>query len=132
MGLVVSISPCFAQGDREASQELQCLGTAPPEIMCDSHDPKICFDRRRREQTTEGILHNMYPSPKALTGYRLDKFIDPPKAFDQPKDWNTAIPAPFDPPKISNPVLGLIDSPKDWFTYFRRVLWPPGTVQSGK
>jgi hypothetical protein len=33
IGLVVSISPCFAQGNRDASQELQNLGTAPPEIM---------------------------------------------------------------------------------------------------
>jgi hypothetical protein len=77
IGLLVSISLCFAQGDRNAPQEL-------------------------------------------------------PKAFDQPKNWNAAIPAPFDPPKIANPVLGLIGPPKDWFTYFRRVPWPPSTVQSGK
>jgi hypothetical protein len=77
MGLAVSVSLCFAQGDRNAPQGL-------------------------------------------------------PKAFDQPKDWNVAIPAPFDPPKIANPVLGLNDPPYDWFTYFRRVPSPPSTVQSGK
>jgi hypothetical protein len=47
IGLVVSISPCFAQGNRDASQETQRLGTALPEITpfkCDSLDPKVCFD----------------------------------------------------------------------------------------
>jgi hypothetical protein len=47
IGLVVSISPCFAQGNRDATQETQRLGTALPEITpfkCDSLDPKVCFD----------------------------------------------------------------------------------------
>jgi hypothetical protein len=46
IGLVVSVSPCFA-ADLGASQGMQPLGTAPPEIMpfrCDSLDPKVCFD----------------------------------------------------------------------------------------
>jgi hypothetical protein len=46
IGLVVSISPCFA-ADLGASQGMQRLGTAPPEIMpfrCDSLDPQVCFD----------------------------------------------------------------------------------------
>ena len=52
MGLVVSSSPCFAQGNRDASQETPRLGTAPPEITmpfnCDSLDPKVCFDIYQR------------------------------------------------------------------------------------
>jgi hypothetical protein len=73
MGLVISISPCFAQGDRDASQE-------------------------------------------------------PPKAFDPAKDWDSASPALFEQPKMSNPVLevlGLIDPPKDWFTAITRAPLPP-------
>ncbi len=55
IGLVVSISPCFAQGNRDVAQETQRLGAAPPEITppfkCDSLDPKVCFD-------IYGRLHN--------------------------------------------------------------------------
>ena len=70
MGLAVSVSLCFAQGNRDASQELQRvqemqrLVTAPPEIAtpfsCDSVDPKVCLDiyRRRMEQTPERIPDN--------------------------------------------------------------------------
>jgi hypothetical protein len=46
IGLVVSVSPCLA-ADLGASQGMQRLGTAPPEIMpfrCDSLDPQVCFD----------------------------------------------------------------------------------------
>jgi hypothetical protein len=105
IGLVVSISPCFAQGNRDASQELQRLGAAPPEITtpfkCDSLDPKVCFDiyRRRTEQRPEGMLYNEYPLGKALAGHRLDWPIDPLK------DWNTAI-------DVRGKSRGLIDPPK--------------------
>jgi hypothetical protein len=62
VGLVISISPCFAQGnDRDASQEMQGLGTVLPEITpfkCDSLDPKVCFDIYSR-------LHNE-PAPPSL------------------------------------------------------------------
>jgi hypothetical protein len=91
IGLVASISPCFAQGNRDASQEMQRLGTAPPEMMtpfkCDSLDPKVCFEiyRRRVEQRPEGTLYNEYPLGKALAGHRFDS------PFDPPKEWNTAI-----------------------------------------
>jgi hypothetical protein len=47
MGLAVSVSLCFAQGNREAQ-----IVTAPPEITmplkCDSLDPEVCFDIYRR------------------------------------------------------------------------------------
>jgi hypothetical protein len=47
MGLAVSVSLCFAQGNREAQ-----LVTAAPEITtpfkCDSLDPKVCFDIYQR------------------------------------------------------------------------------------
>jgi len=43
MGLAISVSFCFAQGNREGQ-----LVAAPPEIApqfpCDSLDPKVCFD----------------------------------------------------------------------------------------
>jgi hypothetical protein len=131
MGLAASVSLCFAQGDRNAPWELQRVQP----FACDSLDPKVCFDiyQRRMEQLPE-------PTPdlgwltreqgQAIFGKSFLPGL--PKAFDQPNDWNTAVPAPFEPPKIANPVLGLIDPPYDWFTYFRRVPWPPGTVQSGK
>jgi hypothetical protein len=47
IGLAVSVSLCFAQGNREAQ-----ILTAPPEITtplkCDSLDPEVCFDIYRR------------------------------------------------------------------------------------
>jgi hypothetical protein len=67
IGLVVSTTPCFAQGNRDASQELQRPDAAPPEITtpfkCDSFDPKVCLDiyQRRSEQRPEGTLYNEYP-----------------------------------------------------------------------
>jgi hypothetical protein len=78
IGLVVSITPCFAQGNRDASPELQRPGAAPPEITtpfkCDSLDPKVCLDiyQRRLEQRPEGTLYNEYPLGKALAGHRFD------------------------------------------------------------
>jgi hypothetical protein len=51
MGLAVSLSLCFAQGDRDPSQELQRVQP----FTCDSLDPKVCFDiyQRRMEQLPE-------------------------------------------------------------------------------
>jgi hypothetical protein len=78
----------FAQGNGDASQEIQALGTARPEITtpfkCDSLDPKVFFDiyRRRVEARPEGILYNEYPFGKALAGHGFDSPFDPPKAFD--------------------------------------------------
>jgi hypothetical protein len=56
IGLVASISPCFAQGGRNAPQELQRLQEAQRLLgPCDSLDPKVCFDiyQRRMEQLPE-------------------------------------------------------------------------------
>jgi hypothetical protein len=47
IGIAVIVSPCFAQGDRNAPQELQRVQP----FACDSLDPKVCFDIYRR-------LHN--------------------------------------------------------------------------
>jgi hypothetical protein len=48
----MSISPCFAQGNRDASQEMPGLGDSRSEITtpfkCDSLDPKVCFDGPHR------------------------------------------------------------------------------------
>jgi hypothetical protein len=101
IGLAVSVSPCFADGNWDASRELQRVQEMQRLLgPCDSLDPKVCFDiyRRRMEQRPEGILYNELS--KALTGHRLDWPIDPPK------DWNTAIDVR---PKSS----GLIDPSKD-------------------
>jgi hypothetical protein len=56
IGLVVSSSPCFAQGDRDASQELQRVQEMQRLLgPCDSLDPKVCLDiyQRRIEQLPE-------------------------------------------------------------------------------
>jgi hypothetical protein len=56
IGLVVSISSCFAQGDRDASQELQRVQEMQRLLgPCDSLDPKVCLDiyQRRIEQLPE-------------------------------------------------------------------------------
>jgi hypothetical protein len=69
MGLAVSASLCFAQGNRDAwlelqrAQAMQYLGTAPPEIttpfLCDSRVPEVCLDiyRRRVERAPKRILN---------------------------------------------------------------------------
>jgi hypothetical protein len=68
VGLVVSISSCLAQGNRDASQEMQRLGTAPPGMMtpfkCDSLDPKVCFDIYRR------MLNHESAPPMAAPNWR--------------------------------------------------------------
>jgi hypothetical protein len=56
MGLAVSVSLCFAQGDRNTSQELQRLQEAQRLLgPCDSLDPKVCLDiyQRGMEQPPE-------------------------------------------------------------------------------
>jgi hypothetical protein len=61
MALAISLSLCFAQGNREAQ-----LVTAPPEIApqlpCDSLDPKVCFDiyLRRIERMPPPILSDQH------------------------------------------------------------------------
>jgi acyl-CoA thioesterase-1 len=49
MGLAVSVSLCFAQGNGDASQELQRV-QAMQRLLgpCDSLDPKVCFDIYQR------------------------------------------------------------------------------------
>jgi len=56
MGLAVSVSLCFAQGNRDASRELQRVQEVQRLLgPCDSLDPKVCFDiyQRRTEQLPE-------------------------------------------------------------------------------
>jgi hypothetical protein len=56
MGLAISVSLCFAQGDRDVSQEPQRLQEAQRLLgPCDSLDPKVCFDiyQRRMKQLPE-------------------------------------------------------------------------------
>jgi hypothetical protein len=89
MGLVVSVSLCFAQGDRDTSKELQ--GVQP--FACDSLDPKVCLDiyQRRMEQLPErkpdlGWLSREYGQAmfgKSLPGVKLP--------FEQSAEWR------FDP-----------------------------------
>jgi hypothetical protein len=142
IGLVVSISPCFAQGNR-----MQHLGTAPPEIMtpfkCDSLDPKVCFDiysRLHNESQTRATALFLGPCDSLDPRVCLDIYrrgMESPKAFDLPKDWNTAIDERgkskglIEPPKGSNPVIGLTDPPKDWFTAIRRGPWPVAVPKDG-
>jgi hypothetical protein len=74
VGLVVSISPCFAQGNRDASQD-----TAPLEITpfkCDSLDPKVCFDIYWR-------LHNE-PAPPSLDR----RFLPQPPNWSFVPNWS--------------------------------------------
>jgi hypothetical protein len=57
MGLAVSVSVCFAQGNREAQLVTAPAETATP-FPCDSLDPKVCFDifLRRIERIPAPIL----------------------------------------------------------------------------
>jgi hypothetical protein len=82
MGLAVSVSLCFAQGDRDASQEPQRLQEVQRLLgPCDSLDPKVCFDiyQRRMEQLPErtpdrGWLSREYGQAmfgKSLPGAKL-------------------------------------------------------------
>ena len=79
MGLAVSVSLCFAQTLQELQrvQEAQRLLTAPPEIatpfLCDSLDPKVCFDVywRRMEQRPERIAWLSGEFGQAMVGKAL-------------------------------------------------------------
>ena len=65
MGLAASVSLCFAQGDRDASRELQRVQEVQRLLgPCDSLDPKVCFDiyQRRTEQLPERIPDKGWPS----------------------------------------------------------------------
>jgi hypothetical protein len=83
IGIGVIVSPCFA-ADLGASQGMQRLGTAAPEIMplrCDSLDPKVCFDIYWR-------LHNepAPPAPNWSTKFNLyygpgNRFLGTPEVF---------------------------------------------------
>jgi len=56
IGLAVSVSPCFAQTSQEMQPVQEMRGIAPQRpLVCDSLDPKVCFDiyRRRMEQPPE-------------------------------------------------------------------------------
>jgi hypothetical protein len=90
IGLAVSVSHCFAQGNREAQ-----LVTAPPEITpftCDSLDPKVCFDiyRRRVERIAAPIRSDDQGDNGVLAaGQRLERCLsfDPrPGAFGNKKN----------------------------------------------
>ena len=78
MGLAVSVSLCFAQGNREAQ-----LVTAPPEIAphfppCDSLDPKVCFDiyERRMERMPPPILSDDQRDNSVIAaGQRLERCL---------------------------------------------------------
>jgi hypothetical protein len=56
IGLAVSVSLCFAQGDRDASQdELQRVQP----FACDSLDPKVCLDiYQRRMERIPATIHD--------------------------------------------------------------------------
>jgi hypothetical protein len=78
MGLAVSVSLCFAQGDRDTSKELQRLGTAPPEITpfkCDSLDPKVCLDIYQRKLEKSALLWGeAHFAPNLTTKIRVSTF----------------------------------------------------------
>jgi hypothetical protein len=83
IGIAVIVSPCLA-ADLGASQGMQGLGIAPPEIMpfrCDSLDPQVCFDIYWR-------LHNEpAPLPRSLDLW-LRFFPQPPNREFAP-NWST-------------------------------------------
>ena len=96
MGLAVSVSLCFAQGDRDAPQETQRLQEAQRLLgPCDSLDPKICLDiyQRRMQQLPEsqpdqGWLSREFGQRmvgKSLFGSRMvgESWLDPWR-FDVP------------------------------------------------
>jgi hypothetical protein len=79
MSLAVSGSLCFAQGDRDASQDLQRVQEAQRLLgPCDSLDPKVCLDiyQRRMEQLPERMPdNNAWPFGKF--GQVTDAFGNP-------------------------------------------------------
>jgi hypothetical protein len=90
MCLPVSVSPCFAQGNREAQ-----VVTPPPETAtpfpCDSLDPKVCFDiyRRRMERIAAPIRSGDQGDNSVIAArQRLERCLgyDPrPDPFGKPK-----------------------------------------------
>jgi hypothetical protein len=88
MGLAVSVSPCFAQGNREGQ-----LVTAPSEAVapfaCDSLDPKVCLDiYQRRMERIPAIIHDQGDNSVIAAGQRLERCLsyDPrPDPFGKPK-----------------------------------------------
>jgi hypothetical protein len=82
IGIAVIVSPCFARGDRDATE----LQRVQP-FACDSLDRKICLDiyRRRIEQLPERT-----PDNKASPGGKLGQVTD---AFGNP--LGKVLPIPF-------------------------------------
>jgi hypothetical protein len=90
MGLAVSVSLCFAQGNRDdvslelRFQEMTRLITVPPEkvkpLVCDSLAPEVCFDiyRRRMERAADAAQSS------ANADYRCE-------------EWGLLHPNPFNP-----------------------------------
>jgi hypothetical protein len=89
IGLAVSVSPCFAQGNREAQ-----LITAPSEIAapfpCDSLDPKVCLDiYQRRMERIPANIHDQGDNGVIAAGQRLERCLsfDPrPDPFGNKKN----------------------------------------------
>jgi hypothetical protein len=88
MGLAVSVSLCFAQGNREAQ-----LVTAAPEITtpfkCDSLDPKVCFDiyQRRMERIPAPIISDDQGDNGVIAaGRRLERCLSYDPRLD-PFGW---------------------------------------------
>jgi hypothetical protein len=121
MGLAVSVSLCFAQGNREAQ-----IATAPPEITtpfkCDSLDPEVCFDIYRR------ILQKSAPptASRALNwSTKLEYLHYGPPFGTAPLYYGLGTPNPF---------FGTV--PSGWpgtvpLNAFRSNAWLFGTVPSG-
>jgi hypothetical protein len=85
MGLAVSVSLCFAQGDRDTSKELQRVQP----FACDSLDPKVCFDiYQRRIERIPATIHDQGDNNVIAAGQRLERCLsyDPrPDPFGKPK-----------------------------------------------
>jgi hypothetical protein len=96
IGTLVSISTALRAADLGA-QEMQRLGTAPPEVTpftCDSLDPRVCFDicqrrterirvpRRSDDQEDNGVL---------AVARRLERCLSMPNQFGMltPQGWLT-------------------------------------------
>lgn len=77
--LAASVSLCFAQGNRDASQGLQRVQEVQRLLgPCDSLDPKVCFDiyQRRMEQLPEPIPDNGWLS-RAFGQVMVGKALSP-------------------------------------------------------
>jgi hypothetical protein len=79
MGLVISMSPCFAWENQSASQEMKRVqdmqrllaDPAPAEVrkfpLCDSLELNVCLDiyRRHVEQTPRRALYSEFAQPRS-------------------------------------------------------------------